>query len=65
MGIARKLHAHGELAWWLVLILAAVLTGLLARQAGGMRRWEPDVGAWTAATLGPVLGNVHQEIPII
>ena len=38
MSITRKVHAHGELFWWLILLgLATALTGVLAREARGTR----------------------------
>ncbi len=38
MSITRKMHAHGELLWWLVLlIVATALTCVLAREAHGVR----------------------------
>lgn len=36
MSITHKVHAHGELLWWLLLLaLATALTGVLARKAHG------------------------------
>ena len=36
MSITHKVHAHGELLWWLILLaVAAALTGVLTREAHG------------------------------
>ena len=54
MSITRKVHAHGELFWWLILlVLAVTLTCVLAREAHGTRAGGPvpvAVVAWTSET---------------
>ena len=54
MSITRKVHAHGELFWWLILSLMAVaLTCVLAREAHGTRvggSVPVAIVAWTSET---------------
>ncbi len=54
MLLTRKLHGHGELYWWLILLtLATTLMSFLAREARGDR--------WGPGRLKPVAGRVWDD----
>ena len=54
MSITHKVHAHGELLWWLILLsVAAALTGVLAREAHGSELSDSvpvATAVWSAET---------------
>ncbi|NYG07697.1 hypothetical protein BJ986_002184 [Phycicoccus badiiscoriae] len=47
---AAALSDAGATAWLMALVLLAVLIGLL--RSGPVRRWGPELWAWTAASIG-------------
>ncbi len=49
----RKLHAHGELYWWLILVtLATALMSVLAREARGERLRQHGLWPPACSSLG-------------